>query len=75
MQEKGSVRPKRLPPEYSVRVIEALGGTSDVARICGIKPQSVSEWKSFGIPRSWMFFFRERYKTLPVMKEVAIIDF
>lgn len=66
---------RRLDPNNSGRIIEALGGTSDVARLCGIKPQSVSEWKTSGIPRAWVFFFRERFKTLPVMKDRAVLDF
>lgn len=31
-------------------IIDRLGGTTEVARICQIKPPSVSEWRSSGIP-------------------------
>lgn len=31
-------------------IIDRLGGTTEVARICHIKPPSVSEWRSTGIP-------------------------
>jgi hypothetical protein len=31
-------------------IIDRLGGTTEVARICHIKPPSVSEWRSSGIP-------------------------
>lgn len=31
-------------------VIDRLGGTAEVARIFGIKPPSVSEWRTSGIP-------------------------
>lgn len=31
-------------------IIDRLGGTAEVARICQIKPPSVSEWRSTGIP-------------------------
>lgn len=31
-------------------IIDRLGGTSEVARICQIKPPSVSEWRTSGIP-------------------------
>lgn len=31
-------------------IIDRLGGTSEVARICRIKPPSVSEWRASGIP-------------------------
>lgn len=41
------------------RVIEALGGTVAVARICGIKQPSVSGWKKHGIPQA-----REQYLRL-----------
>jgi transcriptional regulator with XRE-family HTH domain len=33
-------------------LIISLGGTSKVAKICGIRPQAVSQWKKNGIPRS-----------------------
>jgi len=32
------------------RLIELLGGTTEVARLVGIKPPSVSLWKKSGIP-------------------------
>lgn len=32
------------------QIIDRLGGTTEVARICQIKPPSVSEWRSSGIP-------------------------
>ncbi len=32
------------------QIIDRLGGTTEVARICQIKPPSVSEWRSTGIP-------------------------
>lgn len=31
-------------------IIDRLGGTTEVARICQIKPPSVSEWRATGIP-------------------------
>lgn len=31
-------------------IIDRLGGTTEVARICQIKPPSVSEWRASGIP-------------------------
>ncbi len=33
-------------------IIDRLGGTTEVARICQIKPPSVSEWRSTGIPQA-----------------------
>lgn len=31
-------------------IIDQLGGTAEVARLCRIKPPSVSEWRRTGIP-------------------------
>jgi hypothetical protein len=31
-------------------IIDRLGGTAEVARLCKVKPPSVSEWRSTGIP-------------------------
>lgn len=31
-------------------IIDRLGGTTEVARLCQIKPPSVSEWRTTGIP-------------------------
>lgn len=31
-------------------IIDRFGGTTEVARICRIKPPSVSEWRASGIP-------------------------
>ena len=31
-------------------IIDQLGGTSAVARLCEVKPPSVSEWRLNGIP-------------------------
>ena len=32
------------------KIIDALGGTAEVARLCKIKQPSVSEWRREGIP-------------------------
>lgn len=39
-------------------IIDRLGGTSAVARLCDIRSPSVSEWKHAGIPKGWMKYFR-----------------
>lgn len=41
------------------QIIKRLGGTAEVARLCEVKPPSVSEWKRVGIPRA-----REQYLRL-----------
>lgn len=45
--------------EEARRVIRALGGTAQVASLCGIKAPSVSGWKRHGIPKA-----REQYLRL-----------
>lgn len=37
-------------------IIDALGGTSEVARLCKIQPASVSEWRRQGIPSARLQF-------------------
>ena len=48
--------PKILHPDAVL--IEALGGTSQVAALCDIKSPSVSEWKRNGIPKAQRNFLR-----------------
>ena len=43
---------------HAIQVIEALGGTTDTARICGVSMPSVSNWKRAGIPPARMMFLR-----------------
>lgn len=43
---------------YATKVIEALGGTAAVARICEVSMPSVSDWKKDGIPPARMMFLR-----------------
>lgn len=42
-------------------IIDALGGTTKVARFCEIKPPSVSEWRLNGIPKSQLRSLRLAY--------------
>ena len=39
-------------------IIDALGGTSETARICQVKDPSVSEWRRNGIPRARLMFLK-----------------
>ena len=39
-------------------IIDALGGTTEVARLCDIKPPSVSDWRKNGIPKAQFKFLR-----------------
>ncbi len=40
-------------------IIDRLGGTTKVAKICDLKPPSVSEWRNSGIPKGWLKYFQE----------------
>jgi len=39
-------------------IIDQLGGTNAVARLCDIKSPSVSEWRTKGIPKPWLKYFQ-----------------
>jgi len=39
-------------------IIDKLGGTAEVARICEVKPPSVSEWRRNGIPSARLQYLR-----------------
>lgn len=40
------------------QIIDALGGTFAVARLCNVRPPSVSEWRRTGIPDARLQFLR-----------------
>lgn len=66
---------KKLDVHTSREIIQALGGTSAVAQLCGIRPPSVSLWKEVGISRPYLLFLREKFSTLPVMRRPEVMDF
>ncbi|MEO5811569.1 MAG: Rha family transcriptional regulator [Rhodanobacter sp.] len=39
-------------------VIDNLGGTFAVARLCQVRPPSVSEWRRTGIPAARLMYLR-----------------
>jgi len=39
-------------------LIDKLGGTAEVARICEVKPPSVSEWRTAGIPPARLMYLK-----------------
>jgi len=39
-------------------LIDKLGGTAEVARLCEVKPPSVSEWRKSGIPKARLLYLR-----------------
>lgn len=60
-------------------IIDALGGTSEVARLCEIQPASVSEWRKLGIPKARFKFlelarpavFKSLGRGCPVQQRLA----
>ena len=42
-------------------IIDRLGGTAAVARICDVTPQAVSYWRKHGIPKSRMMYLVLRF--------------
>jgi hypothetical protein len=36
------------------QIIDSLGGTTAVAKLCGITVSAVSQWRTNGIPKYWM---------------------
>jgi hypothetical protein len=40
------------------QIIDAIGGTSETARLCEVQPASVSEWRKTGIPKARLMFIR-----------------
>ena len=54
-------------------IIDRLGGTSEVARLCEVKPPSVSEWRHKGIPRAQLKFLKavrpDVFKDMPATAE------
>ena len=40
------------------RIIDALGGTTEVARLCECNPQAVSHWRRDGIPKARRLFLK-----------------
>lgn len=41
------------------KLINSLGGTSVVATLCGLTTGAVSQWRTNGIPKPWLMYFRE----------------
>jgi phage terminase Nu1 subunit (DNA packaging protein) len=40
------------------KIIEALGGTAETARLCEVEMAAVSQWKENGIPKARMMFLK-----------------
>lgn len=40
------------------QLIDKLGGTAEVARLCNVKPPSVTQWRTNGIPQARLMFLK-----------------
>lgn len=47
----------------AVKIIDALGGTAEVARLFGVRMPSVSRWRVAGIPPARMMFLKVVHAT------------
>lgn len=39
-------------------IIDALGGTGEVAKMCDVSPQAVSQWRDSGIPKARRMYLK-----------------
>ncbi len=39
-------------------IIDSLGGTNEVARICQVTAQAVSQWRTDGIPHARLMYLK-----------------
>lgn len=44
--------------ESPSEIIDRLGGTVAVAKLCEVEPPSVSEWRHRGIPRARLMYLK-----------------
>lgn len=44
-----------------IEFINALGGPTEVSRICGITKSAVSQWKARQIPRAQLNFLKTKF--------------
>lgn len=40
------------------KIIDGLGGTAEVARLCEVSAQAVSQWRTDGIPKARLMYLR-----------------
>ena len=53
--------PKKHPDSS---LIDALGGTSEAAKICKVSPQAISQWRLTGIPEARRMYLEVVYPKL-----------
>ena len=42
----------------SSEIIDKFGGTNDLARVCDVTPQAVSQWRKDGIPDARLMYLK-----------------
>lgn len=47
-----------MPRMDANKIINDLGGTAEVARLCGVRPPSVSEWRINGVPAARLMYLQ-----------------
>ena len=48
--------PTKIHNKEVCKIVEAFGGTNNLARLLGLAPAAISQWKVHGIPRAWMAY-------------------
>ena len=49
---------EKVSPEETSRVVDLMGGTTAVANLCLVPPQTVSNWRQNGIPNGFYLYLR-----------------
>lgn len=59
-------------------IIDSLGGTNEVARLCEVSAQAVSQWRTDGIPHARLMYLKlakpevfAKVSTVDTVKEAA----
>lgn len=60
------------------QVIDALGGTVAVARLCDTSPSAVSQWRASGIPHARLMYLRvvrpDVFETQQALRHKAAVN-
>lgn len=63
------MNPGKIIDDEAIRVIDALGGTSAVAKMCKVTGGAVSQWKTKGIPESRLMYIELAFPDVFVPKK------
>lgn len=59
---KSAHKPSRLDPAFRA-ALAAHGGTVGLAKHLGTTPQTVSNWRTRGVPHGWLTYLKAVHKT------------